>query len=142
MTITPAQCRAARGLLNWQQIDLAKRAKVTMSTVSHFESEKKKSHPRCLRAMQDAFLEAGVNFIPEGVWIRHMSDNLKVGPATQAQAIRHGIKCFWCEHEMFIDQWFLSHKVYNHAGHEVGILTTHKIGQCVNPLLAEDRRTK
>jgi transcriptional regulator with XRE-family HTH domain len=35
--ITPAQCRAARGLLDWKQLDLAREAGVGVVTIRHFE---------------------------------------------------------------------------------------------------------
>ena len=35
--MTPAQCRAARGLLNWSQQQLADRASVSVTTVRNFE---------------------------------------------------------------------------------------------------------
>jgi len=38
--ITPAQCRAARGLLDWTQEQLAERAELSRSTVRGFEGGK------------------------------------------------------------------------------------------------------
>ena len=35
--MTPAQCRAARALLNWSQLQLAGRASVSVTTVRNFE---------------------------------------------------------------------------------------------------------
>lgn len=35
--LTPALCRAARGMLDWSQSDLAERAEVSRSTVKDFE---------------------------------------------------------------------------------------------------------
>ncbi len=35
--ITPGQCRAARGLLDWTQEELAQRAELSRSTVRDFE---------------------------------------------------------------------------------------------------------
>jgi transcriptional regulator with XRE-family HTH domain len=35
--ITPAQCRAARGLLDWTQEQLAERAELSRSTIRDFE---------------------------------------------------------------------------------------------------------
>ena len=35
--MTPAQCRAARGLLNWSQQQLADRASVSVTTLRNFE---------------------------------------------------------------------------------------------------------
>jgi DNA-binding XRE family transcriptional regulator len=38
MPITPAQCRAARALLDWTQDELAERAEVSRGTIRGFES--------------------------------------------------------------------------------------------------------
>jgi transcriptional regulator with XRE-family HTH domain len=63
--ITSAQCRAARGLLGWNQQMLADHAGVGIMTVHQFERDG--SQPR--RATQDvvrrAFETAGVEFIDE-----------------------------------------------------------------------------
>lgn len=38
MALTPAQCRAARALLDWTQDELAERAEVSRGTIRGFES--------------------------------------------------------------------------------------------------------
>ena len=63
--ITPAQCRAARALLNWRLPDLAERAGVSVSTVNSFELEQRKPMPANLKTIQKALEDAGVEFIPE-----------------------------------------------------------------------------
>lgn len=35
--LSPAQCRAARGMLNWTRQELAKRSKIAPMTLAHFE---------------------------------------------------------------------------------------------------------
>jgi transcriptional regulator with XRE-family HTH domain len=40
LTMTPSQCRAARGLLNWNQDDLARAARVRVVTVRNFENDR------------------------------------------------------------------------------------------------------
>ena len=76
--ITPAQCRAARGLIGWSQQDLAREARIGIVTVHQLEAGA--SEPR--RATQDvirrAFEAAGVEFIDEngggpGVRLRKQS---------------------------------------------------------------------
>jgi len=63
--ITPAQCRAARALLNWAQADLAKDAQVASKTISDFEKGARIPRPENLEAIKVAFEAAGIEFIPE-----------------------------------------------------------------------------
>lgn len=66
MIISPAQCRAARGLLNWTQSDLADRAKVSRATVTSFEAEKRTPIENNLMAITAALQAAGLELINEG----------------------------------------------------------------------------
>lgn len=66
MSITAAQCRAARALINWSQDDLAKASKVGRATLANFESEKSTPYERTLRDIQSSLEEAGVIFIDTG----------------------------------------------------------------------------
>lgn len=63
--ISPAQCRAARGLLNWTQDDLAKAANVGVVTVRQFEAERGSPRPATLTVIRQAIEAAGIEFIPE-----------------------------------------------------------------------------
>jgi len=63
--ITPAQCRAARGLLAWSQQTLAKRAGDGLMTVNQFEKEDGRSRRATLEVIRRAFESAGVAFIEE-----------------------------------------------------------------------------
>lgn len=63
--ISPAQCRAARGLLSWTQADLAKAASVGVVTVRQFEGESGTPRPATLTVLQQALEAAGLEFIPE-----------------------------------------------------------------------------
>jgi DNA-binding XRE family transcriptional regulator len=65
MAITPAQCRAARGLLGWNQDDLAKAAKVGVNTLRNFEADRSAPMTNNLAAIQSALEAAGIEFIPE-----------------------------------------------------------------------------
>jgi DNA-binding transcriptional regulator YiaG len=60
-----AQCRAARGLLNWSQDTLAEASKVGISTVGDFERERRTPHNHLLRDMRSALESAGIEFIAE-----------------------------------------------------------------------------
>ncbi|QCO07417.1 XRE family transcriptional regulator (plasmid) [Azospirillum argentinense] len=63
--ITPAQCRAARALLQWKMPQLAEASGVSVSTINSFELERRAPISANLKALQSAFESAGVIFIPE-----------------------------------------------------------------------------
>ncbi|HVM79921.1 MAG TPA: helix-turn-helix transcriptional regulator [Stellaceae bacterium] len=65
MNLTPAQSRAARGLLGMTQAELAKKSGVSVRTIAHFESDERQPVPATLDALQRAFKAAGVVFISE-----------------------------------------------------------------------------
>ncbi|WP_345770146.1 helix-turn-helix transcriptional regulator [Azospirillum brasilense] len=67
MSITPAQCRAARGLLNWSQDELAEatNGEVAKRSLVRFEKGDTAPQPRTLIAIRTAMEAAGVEFIPE-----------------------------------------------------------------------------
>ncbi len=65
--MTPAQCRAARAMLDWTQDDLARMAQVSVVTVRNFENEKSAPQRSTLAVMKQALEVAGVTFIdPNG----------------------------------------------------------------------------
>jgi transcriptional regulator with XRE-family HTH domain len=61
--ITPAQCRAARALLNWTLPQLAEAAKVSVSTINSFELERRQPTAGNLSLIQSALEAVGVEFI-------------------------------------------------------------------------------
>jgi DNA-binding XRE family transcriptional regulator len=61
--MTPAQCRAARAMLQWSQTELAKRAKVARKTVADFEQEIRQLRRRSREAITEAIEAAGVHFV-------------------------------------------------------------------------------
>ena len=63
--ITPSQCRAARGLLDWTQQELADAARIGVATVRLFEGEAADARPATLAVLRQAFESAGVQFIDE-----------------------------------------------------------------------------
>jgi transcriptional regulator with XRE-family HTH domain len=63
--MTPAQCRAARGLLDWNQDDLAREASVSVVTIRNFERGKSSPQRASLEVIRRALEAAGVEFIPE-----------------------------------------------------------------------------
>lgn len=60
--MTPAQCRAARGLLQWSQDQLANAAEVGVVTVRQFETEKAEPRRATLAAIQRTLEDFGVRF--------------------------------------------------------------------------------
>jgi transcriptional regulator with XRE-family HTH domain len=63
--ITPSQCRAARGLLDWTQQELAEAARIGVATIRLFEGEAAESRHATLAVLRRAFELAGVEFIDE-----------------------------------------------------------------------------
>ncbi|HEV7335884.1 MAG TPA: helix-turn-helix transcriptional regulator, partial [Bosea sp. (in: a-proteobacteria)] len=61
-----AQCRAARGLLDWSQSELASRSNLSESTVRDFEKNRRIPGPNNLAAIRAAFEAAGVQLLTEG----------------------------------------------------------------------------
>ena len=73
MTITPAQCRASRGLIDMDQATLAVDSNVSRNTIVSFEKGQRLPNTNNLKAIRVALEKAGVEFIAEnggGVGIR------------------------------------------------------------------------
>ncbi|MCJ2136709.1 helix-turn-helix domain-containing protein [Methylobacterium sp. J-026] len=65
MSLTAAQSRAARGLLDWSQAELGKRSNLSESTIRDFEKGRRTPSPNNLSAIQQSLEAAGVEFIPQ-----------------------------------------------------------------------------
>ena len=63
--MNPLQCRAARALLGWSQLDLAIASGVSRVTVKNFETERRIPRQASLQEMRIAFEAAGITFIEE-----------------------------------------------------------------------------
>ena len=63
--LTSSQCRAARGLLDWTQQQLADAARIGVATVRLFESQQADARHATLAMLQQALERAGVEFIDE-----------------------------------------------------------------------------
>ena len=81
MQITSAQCRAARGLLNWTQDQLANNANVSRTTIVDFESNARLPIKNNLKAIADCMFAAGIELISEegksGVGVRFREQKLE-----------------------------------------------------------------
>jgi transcriptional regulator with XRE-family HTH domain len=63
--ISASQCRAARGLLDWSQQDLAKRSGVGIVTIRQLESGIHQPRRATLSVVRQSLETAGVEFIDE-----------------------------------------------------------------------------
>ncbi len=71
--ISLAQCRAARGLLDWNQQDLAREAKVGVVTIRQLEAGVNQPRRSTLVVVRHTLEAAGVEFIEDnggGVGVR------------------------------------------------------------------------
>ncbi len=62
--ITPALCRAARGLLDWTQQQLSELSSVSRSTIRDFEGGRHGLHQSTAIQLRRTFEENGVVFAP------------------------------------------------------------------------------
>jgi transcriptional regulator with XRE-family HTH domain len=73
-SLTVEQSRAGRGLLNWNQNQLADAANIGRATIRRFEAGRRTPIPNNLAAIRGALEAAGVEFIPakngKGVGVR------------------------------------------------------------------------
>lgn len=76
--ITPEQCRAARAILNWTQLDLAEKADLSRKTVADFEHDIRVIRARTRRDLSEVFARNGIELIPGGV--------RRAQPSTEAKA--------------------------------------------------------
>ena len=68
MMLTPAQCRAARALIEWNQIRLADASGVSVNTIRDFEGGKRTPITNNLTAIKNALEDAGVKFVRADNW--------------------------------------------------------------------------
>ena len=82
--LLPEQCRAARGLLNWTQEQLAVEAGVSRSTVKDFECGRHELHRATELSLMQTFEGAGVvlycNERELGICLRKQPDHNSVIP--------------------------------------------------------------
>jgi transcriptional regulator with XRE-family HTH domain len=64
------QSRAARGLLQWTQKDLAREARISHTTIRNFENGKTAPQPATLTVLRQTFEQHGVEFSADGRGVR------------------------------------------------------------------------
>ena len=64
-TLTPGQCKAARGLLELTQGELATAANLGLSTIVDFEKKRRQVSIAAIQAIREALVAHGVEFIDE-----------------------------------------------------------------------------
>ena len=71
MSITTAQIRGARGILNWSQSDLAERTGISATSIGSIENGQSTPRSNTLNTIRKSFEDAGIEFIGrEGVRLR------------------------------------------------------------------------
>lgn len=86
VSITQAQCRAARGLLGWTQTDLARESGLSKTAIVQFETSVSGSRSDTLRVITHAFIRHGVEFLPpHGVNRRALACRLFTDPQSLEQ---------------------------------------------------------
>jgi predicted transcriptional regulator len=83
--ISPEQCRATRAWLGWPQPELAKRAKVGLSTIRDFETGTRSPIANNRQAIQSALEAAGFVFLydgekPTGILLKSISSSQSENP--------------------------------------------------------------
>jgi predicted transcriptional regulator len=63
--MTPAQCRSARALIEMTQPELARLAKLGLSTIVDFEKTRRQLPPQTIVTIRQALERSGVEFIDE-----------------------------------------------------------------------------
>jgi transcriptional regulator with XRE-family HTH domain len=61
--MTPEQCRAARGWLGWSQLELARKANVSLRTIAAFERGEQEPRPNNLIAIRRAVEAGGIRLL-------------------------------------------------------------------------------
>ncbi len=64
--LSPAQCRAARSLLNLSQVELAEKSQVSRPTIAEFERGARTPYAPNLTAMARVFDESGIELLKAG----------------------------------------------------------------------------
>jgi transcriptional regulator with XRE-family HTH domain len=74
--ISPAQCRAARALLNWSQPDLAEKCDMHVQTISNFENETSTPSKTTIQKIESVITSNGI-LLTEDDGIKRISSKIK-----------------------------------------------------------------
>lgn len=91
--LTPGQCRAARGLIDWTQEELAEKAGVSRSTVRDFEKGRHDLHRASAAVIRTALEAAGVVLITPGDGLGsgvRLADDRSAGEARESSRVFNG----------------------------------------------------
>ena len=77
MSITTAQIRGARGILNWSQGDLASRTGISATSIGSIENNQTTPRASTLQNIQRAFEDAGIEFMGQD-GVRLKTGNVRV----------------------------------------------------------------
>ena len=73
MTITTAQIRGARGLLDWSQAELSRRTGISTTSIGNIESGNTQARESTLQIIRKAFEDGGIEFMgSDGVRKRNL----------------------------------------------------------------------
>jgi transcriptional regulator with XRE-family HTH domain len=88
LSMTPAQCRAARALLQWSQDDLAREAGINAVTLRNYENGKTAAQRASIRVLRQALEKAGAVFLDDGSHT-YAGVDLSKTPSPPEQGQRH-----------------------------------------------------
>jgi transcriptional regulator with XRE-family HTH domain len=131
--LTPAQVRAARGLLDWTQIVLAARARVGPSTVRSFEAGRSLPIENNLSAIRAALEAAGVEFTNGG------QPGVKLNIAYGIAVIIRDV--LEANAEDWDDLLAIGKNLASRVGHESNPALIRDLMQALPPRLRRDRAT-
>jgi transcriptional regulator with XRE-family HTH domain len=80
MSISTAQIRGARGLLDWSQAELSRRTNISTTSIGNIESGNTQARESTLAVIRKAFEEGGISFIDGGVRVQEQLVQILSGP--------------------------------------------------------------
>lgn len=90
--LTPEQSRAARGLLDWSQTELAKRSNLSESTIRDFEKGRRVPSENNLAAIAKSFTIAGISLIDDAKRSRTGGPGVRFSAASKIAMIKNEIE--------------------------------------------------